>query len=32
MRLGAYPCAIEDGTLAKAIYGKSMITERHRHR
>src|SRR5450432_2059714 len=32
MRLGAYPCAIEDGTLAKAIYGKSMISERHRHR
>jgi CTP synthase len=32
MRLGAYPCAIEEGTLAKAIYGKSMISERHRHR
>jgi CTP synthase len=32
MRLGAYPCAIEDRTLAKAIYGKSMISERHRHR
>jgi CTP synthase len=32
MRLGAYPCALEDGTLAKAIYGKSMISERHRHR
>ncbi len=32
MRLGAYPCAIEDGTLAKTIYGKSMISERHRHR
>jgi CTP synthase len=32
MRLGAYPCAIEDGTLAKAIYGRSMISERHRHR
>jgi CTP synthase len=32
MRLGAYPCAIEDGTLAKAIYGKSLISERHRHR
>jgi CTP synthase len=32
MRLGAYPCAIEDGTLAKVIYGKSMISERHRHR
>ncbi len=32
MRLGAYPCALEDGTLARAIYGKSMISERHRHR
>ena len=32
MRLGAYPCAIDDGTLAKTIYGKSMISERHRHR
>jgi len=32
MRLGAYPCAIEDGTLAKSIYGKSLISERHRHR
>ena len=32
MRLGAYPCAVEEGTLAKAIYGKSMISERHRHR
>jgi CTP synthase len=32
MRLGAYPCAIEEGTLAKSIYGKSLISERHRHR
>ena len=32
MRLGAYPCAIEDGTLAREIYGKPMISERHRHR
>jgi CTP synthase len=32
MRLGAYPCAIEDGTLAKTIYEKSTISERHRHR
>jgi CTP synthase len=32
MRLGAYPCAVEDRTLARAIYGKSMISERHRHR
>ena len=32
MRLGAYPCEIVDGTLAKSIYGKSLISERHRHR
>ena len=32
MRLGAYPCAVEEGTLAKTIYGKSLISERHRHR
>ncbi len=32
MRLGTYPCAISDGSLASQIYGKSMITERHRHR
>ena len=32
MRLGAYPCKIEKGTLAYKIYGKSLIQERHRHR
>ena len=32
MRLGAYPCQIKDGTLAYKIYGKSCISERHRHR
>jgi CTP synthase len=32
MRLGAYPCEIVDGTLAKSIYGRSLISERHRHR
>jgi CTP synthase len=32
MRLGAYPCEITKGTKAYAIYGKSKITERHRHR
>jgi CTP synthase len=32
MRLGAYPCVLENGTLAKSIYGKSLISERHRHR
>jgi len=32
MRLGAYPCEIKEGTLAYKIYGKSQISERHRHR
>jgi len=32
MRLGAYPCRLEEGTLALAAYGKRMISERHRHR
>ncbi len=32
MRLGAYPCHVEEGTLAYKIYEKSEITERHRHR
>jgi CTP synthase len=32
MRLGAYACEIAKGTKAHAIYGKSKISERHRHR
>jgi CTP synthase len=32
MRLGAYPCHIEEGTLAHKIYGETDIQERHRHR
>jgi len=32
MRLGAWPCKIEPGTLAQKIYGKLEISERHRHR
>lgn len=32
MRLGAYPCDLEPGTLAHSIYGYSPISERHRHR
>lgn len=32
MRLGAYPCAIKDNTLAMEIYNKPLISERHRHR
>ena len=32
MRLGSYPCEIKTDTLAYSIYGKPIITERHRHR
>ncbi len=32
MRLGAWTCKIEPGTLAYKIYGKVEISERHRHR
>ena len=32
MRLGAYPCELREGTLARRIYGTVMISERHRHR
>lgn len=32
MRLGAYDCHLEKGTLAHKIYGKEDISERHRHR
>jgi CTP synthase len=32
MRLGAYPCSIKPGTRSIAAYGKSQISERHRHR
>ena len=32
MRLGAWPCKLEPGTLAYQIYGQSEISERHRHR
>ena len=32
MRLGAYDCRIEPGTLAEACYGTDEIRERHRHR
>ncbi len=32
MRLGAYPCALTEGTLAHAAYGTSLVHERHRHR
>jgi len=32
MRLGAYPCRLEQGTKAEAAYGSELIFERHRHR
>jgi CTP synthase len=32
MRLGAWPCKIEPGTLAHKVYGQDEISERHRHR
>ena len=32
MRLGGQECALIDGTKSREIYGKDVITERHRHR
>ena len=32
MRLGAYDCDTEPGTLVRKIYGAAKISERHRHR
>lgn len=32
MRLGAYDCKLKKGSKAYAIYGESVIQERHRHR
>ncbi len=32
MRLGAFDCTIQDGSLAHKIYGKKSVSERHRHR
>ncbi len=32
MRLGAYPCELAENSLARAAYGKPLISERHRHR
>ena len=32
MRLGAYPCVLHKGTHAFKSYGKTEISERHRHR
>ena len=32
MRLGAYACTLEEGSLAASLYGSLSIRERHRHR
>ena len=32
MRLGAYDCQLEKGTLVYSAYGKDLVQERHRHR
>jgi CTP synthase len=32
MRLGLYPCRLAPDTLARQLYGKEVVYERHRHR
>ena len=32
MRLGAYPCLVQEDTLSMAAYQETLVTERHRHR
>lgn len=32
LRLGDYPCKIEEGSVAERVYGSREIVERHRHR
>ena len=32
MRLGTYPCVLQNETLAAKLYGREKIAERHRHR
>ncbi|MDD2868065.1 CTP synthase [Neomegalonema sp.] len=32
LRLGAYPAVLEEGSLLAGIYGRTRISERHRHR
>ncbi|MGH7611598.1 MAG: CTP synthase, partial [Candidatus Dormibacteria bacterium] len=32
MRLGLYPCKLQDGTKARAAYQEPVVYERHRHR
>jgi CTP synthase len=32
MRLGSYPCVLEEGSVAHRAYGQPIVLERHRHR
>jgi CTP synthase len=32
MRLGRYECKLEPGSLARRVYGREVVAERHRHR
>lgn len=32
MRLGLYPAALKEGSIAREVYGDALIDERHRHR
>ena len=32
MRLGTYPCVLQNETIAAKLYGREKISERHRHR
>ncbi|MEM6326139.1 MAG: CTP synthase [Bacteroidota bacterium] len=32
MRLGAWPCALAEGSIAREVYGDALVHERHRHR
>ena len=32
MRLGVYPCVLEEGSRSRELYGESVVYERHRHR
>ncbi|MCE1227873.1 MAG: CTP synthase [Firmicutes bacterium] len=32
MRLGSYPCVLQEGSFAHQAYGSTRISERHRHR
>lgn len=32
MRLGDFPCDLEEGSVVKELYGQDQISERHRHR